>query len=62
MIRRSQVDISNTDQAKSEATDSEEDARLTELRVEPVLGQGFVSALFGPLYEVLDSTVSVMCM
>lgn len=61
MIRRAQVDPSNTEQGTAEATDPEEDARLTAIRVEPVLGRGFVGALFGPLYEVLDSTVSALC-
>lgn len=55
MIRR--TDIKSKTELRSEAS-SQEDARLIALREEPALGQSFVGALFGPLYEVLDSTVS----
>ena len=36
-----------------------EDARIIALREDPSIGRSFVQALFGALYEVVDSTVSL---
>lgn len=57
MIRRTNIDPSKTDSG-SKVTSEEEDARLCALRDDPVVRRSFVQALFGPLYEVFDSTVS----
>ncbi len=57
MIHRTNIDSSHTEEG-SEVTGL--DARLTAVGEEPSLGRGFVGALFGPLYEVFDSTVSVI--
>ncbi len=56
MIHKTNIDPSHIEEG-SEVTS--QDARLSAVREEPSLGRGFVGALFGPLYEVFDSTVSV---